>query len=52
MLKAVPQHIASSPEIFNGKPHIVEHRIRVMDIVVWQKNGASPPMKFWGCIQL
>lgn len=43
MLNVLIEHIASHPEIFNGKPHIAGHRIRVLDIVVWhEKRGLSP----------
>jgi uncharacterized protein (DUF433 family) len=43
MLNILTQHITSSPDMFNGKPCIAGHRIRVMDIVVWhEKRGLSP----------
>lgn len=35
--------IESKPGFCGGKPRIAEHRIRVMDIVVWhEQQGMSP----------
>ncbi len=43
MLNSLTEHIARRPDVFNGKPHIAGHRIRVLDIVVWhEKRGLSP----------
>lgn len=37
------EHVKITPGIGGGKPHIVGHRIRVMDIVLWHnKLGWSP----------
>jgi uncharacterized protein (DUF433 family) len=43
MINILTEHIESRPDVFNGKPHIAGHRIRVLDIVVWhEKRGLSP----------
>jgi uncharacterized protein (DUF433 family) len=37
------QRIVSTPGVLGGKPRIAEHRIRVLDIVIWhEKRGLSP----------
>jgi uncharacterized protein (DUF433 family) len=37
------RYISSDPKIFGGKPHITGHRIRVVDVAVWnEKFGWSP----------
>ena len=37
------QHIVCVPGLLGGKPHIAEHRVRVMDIVIWHESrGLSP----------
>lgn len=43
MLTVLTQHIESTLDMFSGKPRIVGHRIRVLDIVVWhEKRGLAP----------
>jgi len=32
------RHIAIDPQICHGKPHILGHRIRVQDVVVWHER--------------
>ena len=37
------RYITSDPNIFDGKPHITGHRIRVVDVAIWNdKFGWSP----------
>ena len=37
------EHIDITPGVCGGKPHIVGHRIKVQDIVVWHEEvGLSP----------
>lgn len=43
MKSVFSEHIAISPGVCGGKPHIVGHRIRVQDIVQWHERfGYSP----------
>ncbi len=43
MKSVVREHIKITPGVIGGKAHIVGHRIRVMDIVLWQTRlGWSP----------
>ena len=43
MENVLVEHIVSTLDVFNGKPRIAGHRIRVMDIVTWhEKRGLSP----------
>lgn len=43
MLAIIKEHIDATPGICGGKPRIVGHRIRVMDIVVChEQQGMSP----------
>lgn len=40
---AIKEHIEATPGVCGGKPRIVGHRIRVMDVVVWhEQQGMSP----------
>lgn len=42
-LSVISEHININPDICGGKPHIVGHRIKVQDIVIWhEKMGMSP----------
>jgi uncharacterized protein (DUF433 family) len=41
MVIAAIEHIAISPNICHGAPHIVGTRIRVQDIVMFYRNGWS-----------
>jgi uncharacterized protein (DUF433 family) len=43
MKSVVREHVKITPGVSGGKPRITGHRIRVMDIVLWQtKCGWSP----------
>ena len=43
MESVIREHVKITPGVSGGKPRITGHRIRVMDIVLWQtKCGWSP----------
>lgn len=43
MERGTPEHIVKTPGICGGRARIAGHRIRVLDIVVWnQMRGYSP----------
>ena len=42
MAVSVDSHIRITPGVCGGKPRIAGHRIRVMDVAVWQRMGWTP----------
>ncbi len=44
-LGAIKEHIAKTPGVCGGKACIAGTRIRVMDIVVWHRDGGLSPAK-------
>ncbi|MBI4614954.1 MAG: DUF433 domain-containing protein [Planctomycetes bacterium] len=43
MEEVVTQHIVRTPGVLGGKARIADHRVRVLDIVVWhERRGLSP----------
>ncbi|MBW4554597.1 MAG: DUF433 domain-containing protein [Trichormus sp. ATA11-4-KO1] len=38
MESVISEHIEITPHVCGGKPHIVGHRIRVQDIVIWHER--------------
>ena len=43
MLATIKEHIESTPGVCGGKPRIVGHRIRVMDVAVWYEQLGMTP---------
>ena len=43
MTAVISEHIAITPGVCGGKPHIAGHRIRVQDIVIWHEQMAISP---------
>jgi uncharacterized protein (DUF433 family) len=43
MAKVITERISKSPGIQGGKACIAGHRIRVMDIVIWQEDLSMSP---------
>lgn len=43
MIAVISEHIAITPGLCSGKPHIAGHRITVQDVVIWHEDmGLSP----------
>lgn len=43
MESVITEHIEITPGMCGGRPHVVGHRIRVQDIVIWhERMGMSP----------
>jgi uncharacterized protein (DUF433 family) len=38
VLKAIDNHIESTPDVVGGKPRIAGHRITVQDIAIWHER--------------
>jgi uncharacterized protein (DUF433 family) len=43
MAKVITEHISRTPGIQGGKACIAGHRIRVMDVVIWQEDLSMSP---------
>ncbi|MBI5092223.1 MAG: DUF433 domain-containing protein [Candidatus Hydrogenedentes bacterium] len=42
-LATISEHIAISPGVCGGRPHIAGRRIRVQDVVIWHERFALSP---------